>query len=81
MHHLGEHARHVVLGFLVGGLAALQVAAYDDPTARNVQLRSLTMGAVVPTYNPRIVDFVSARVGNYQYHPQWGVLLDQLWVK
>jgi len=24
----------------------LQVAAYDDPTARNVQLRSLTMGAV-----------------------------------
>ena len=24
---------------------------------------------------------VSRRVGNYQYNPQWGVLLDQLWVK
>jgi peptide/nickel transport system substrate-binding protein len=36
---------------------------------------------VVPTYNRSNVDFVSERVGNYQYHPQWGVLLDQLWVK
>jgi peptide/nickel transport system substrate-binding protein len=25
--------------------------------------------------------FVSARVGNYQFHPQWGVLLDQVWVQ
>ena len=24
---------------------------------------------------------VSRRVGNYQYNPQWGVLLDQLWVR
>ena len=27
------------------------------------------------------VDFVSKRVGNYQYNPQWGVLLGQVWVK
>jgi len=27
------------------------------------------------------LDFVSARVGNYQHNPQWGVLVDQLWVK
>ena len=26
-------------------------------------------------------DFVSARVGNYQHHPQWAILLDQLWVQ
>jgi hypothetical protein len=31
--------------------------------------------------NPRGADFVSARVGNYQRNPQWGVLIDQLWVK
>jgi peptide/nickel transport system substrate-binding protein len=30
--------------------------------------------------NPRGTDLVSARVGNYQRHLQWGVLLDQLWV-
>jgi peptide/nickel transport system substrate-binding protein len=27
------------------------------------------------------VDFVSARLGGYQHHPQWGVLLGQLWVR
>jgi peptide/nickel transport system substrate-binding protein len=27
------------------------------------------------------VGFVSERVGNYQVSPQWGVLLDQLWVR
>jgi peptide/nickel transport system substrate-binding protein len=25
--------------------------------------------------------FISERVGNYQYHPVWEVLLDQLWVR
>jgi hypothetical protein len=27
------------------------------------------------------VDFVSKRLGNYKYSPQWGALLDQAWVK
>jgi peptide/nickel transport system substrate-binding protein len=31
--------------------------------------------------NPKTTVFVSERVGNYQYNPQWGVLLDQLWVR
>ena len=26
-------------------------------------------------------DFTSARVGNYQYNPIWGILPDQLWVR
>jgi ABC-type transport system substrate-binding protein/predicted Ser/Thr protein kinase len=36
---------------------------------------------IVPLYNPANVDFVSRRVGNYQYNPQGGLLLDQLWVR
>jgi len=36
---------------------------------------------VVPLTNPRIIDLVSPRVGNYQYNPQWGALIDQLWVR
>jgi len=24
---------------------------------------------------------VSKRVGNYRYHPLWGVLIDQLWIR
>jgi YVTN family beta-propeller protein len=34
-----------------------------------------------PLYNPRDLTFLSARVGNYQFHPYWEVLLDQLWVR
>jgi hypothetical protein len=31
----------------------------------------------IPLYNPRWLAVISARVGNYQYHPFWRVLLDQ----
>ena len=31
--------------------------------------------------NERHVTLVSRRVRTYQYNPQWGVLLDQLWVR
>jgi len=34
----------------------------------------------LPLVNLKTVDFVSDRVGNYQFHPQWGILLDQLWI-
>jgi YVTN family beta-propeller protein len=36
---------------------------------------------VVPMYNVRGVALVSERVGNFQYHPFWFTLLDQLWVR
>jgi YVTN family beta-propeller protein len=32
-------------------------------------------------YNKKQADFVSSRVGNFQYNLQYGILLDQLWVK
>jgi len=34
-----------------------------------------------PLYNGRQVALVSARVGNYEYHPYFNLLLDQLWVR
>jgi hypothetical protein len=36
---------------------------------------------VAPLFTLQEVDIVSSRVGNYQYQPQWGALLDQLWVR
>ena len=36
---------------------------------------------VVPLFIPRNFDLVSTRVGNYQFSPQYGVLLSQLWVR
>jgi peptide/nickel transport system substrate-binding protein len=43
--------------------------------------RMVDRGAALPLDNPRQVDVVSARVGNYQYSPQFGILFDQLWVR
>jgi peptide/nickel transport system substrate-binding protein len=37
--------------------------------------------AWVPLVNPRYVDFLSARVGNYQHHPVLGLIADQLTVR
>jgi ABC-type transport system substrate-binding protein len=43
--------------------------------------RQLTNDATwLPLYNPRVPVALSERVGNYQYHPFWQLLLDQLWV-
>jgi peptide/nickel transport system substrate-binding protein len=61
-------------------------AQVQDPAAattlwQEVERALLAQAPVVPAYNRSNVDFVSKRVGNYQYNPQWGVLLDQLWVK
>jgi peptide/nickel transport system substrate-binding protein len=35
----------------------------------------------VPLFNGYRADLVSKRVGNYQYNPQTGALLSQLWVR
>ena len=44
--------------------------------------RDLTnLAPLIPMYTPRNVDLVSKRVGNYQHHPLFGVLRDQLWVR
>jgi peptide/nickel transport system substrate-binding protein len=63
--------------------AAVQV---QDPAAatvlwQQVERSLLAAAPVVPAYNRRNVYFVSKRVRNYQYNPQWGFLLDQAWVK
>jgi len=35
----------------------------------------------VPVASVRAADFSSRRVGNYQYNPAAGILLDQLWLR
>jgi ABC-type transport system substrate-binding protein/DNA-binding SARP family transcriptional activator/streptogramin lyase len=44
--------------------------------------RTVTESAAIVPYGTILSQtLVSRRVGNYQYHPQWGPLLDQLWVR
>ena len=58
----------------------------QDPAEASAQWQHvedaiLAQGPIVPVFNRSYASLVSARVGNYQYNPQWGVLLSQLWVK
>jgi peptide/nickel transport system substrate-binding protein len=62
-----------------------RVQAEDPPAAhalwRALERKLLAQAPYVPTYNRKNVDFLAKRVGNYQFHPQWGPLIDQLWVR
>jgi YVTN family beta-propeller protein len=63
---------------------ALNLEATDPAIATSLWSRLdhelVDLAPMVPLLNPKQVDFVSRRVGDYQYNPQWGVLLDRLWV-
>lgn len=65
--------------------AALVAQAADSPAAAalwaNADRQLTDRAAAVNLVTPSATDFVSRRVGNYQYNPQVGVLLDQLWVR
>jgi YVTN family beta-propeller protein len=64
---------------------ALAAEGQNSPAATQLWAqadRFITHQAVtVPLVTPGWLDFVSDRVGNYQYSFQYGPLLDQLWVR
>jgi len=47
----------------------------------NIDRELVDRAVTVSLVTPNDTDFVSKRVGNYQFHPIWGVLVDQLWVR
>jgi YVTN family beta-propeller protein len=47
----------------------------------NIDRDLVDRAVTVSLVTPNDTDFVSNRVGNYQFHPIWGVLVDQLWVR
>jgi peptide/nickel transport system substrate-binding protein len=56
-------------------------ATAADAVWAQAEQRIVDRAAALPLDNPKLVDVLSRRVGNYQFSPQWGVLLDQLWVR
>jgi ABC-type transport system substrate-binding protein/DNA-binding beta-propeller fold protein YncE len=67
---------------LIAQARRLQAAGRPADAAWSKVDRRLTdRAAVVPLTDQRWADVVSPRVGNYQFNPQHGVLLDQLWVR
>ncbi len=64
---------------------ALALEAADPVAAENrwaaVDDELVDQAPWVPLYTPRDLTVLSARTGNYQFHPYWGLLIDQLWVR
>jgi peptide/nickel transport system substrate-binding protein len=68
---------------LMARAGRLQLA---DPRSANAiwaqaERRIVDQAAALPLVNPKQVDVLGRRVGNYQYNPLWGILLDQLWLR
>jgi peptide/nickel transport system substrate-binding protein len=64
---------------------ALKIQGTDPDAAVRLWVRIerelVDLAPWVALFTPQWADFVSKRVGNYQYNPAWGILLDQLWVR
>jgi peptide/nickel transport system substrate-binding protein len=64
---------------------ALQTEQIGMPTANRkwgqIDQAVMQKSPLVPLFNPKLVDFVSARVGNYQFSKQFYMIVSQLWVK
>jgi peptide/nickel transport system substrate-binding protein len=64
--------------------ASVLQAQGEDAAARlwaQVDRDVTNLTPLVPTFTSRNVDLVSKRVDNFERHPLFGVLLDQLWVR
>ncbi len=64
---------------------ARELQVMDPPAANALWSRIdraiVDAAPVVPLYVPKAFDLVSKRAGNYEYSPQYGALIDQLWVR
>ncbi|MEO3935713.1 ABC transporter substrate-binding protein [Dermatophilaceae bacterium Soc4.6] len=69
--------------------AAMQqalVTSRTDETAANAQWgavdkQTMSDAVVAPMFTPKLIDFVSKRVGNYQFSKQFYMQVSQLWTK
>jgi peptide/nickel transport system substrate-binding protein len=46
-----------------------------------IDRRVVDASAAIPLVTPRAVEFVSSRLRNYQFHPIWGLIVDQVWLR
>ncbi|MCI3275371.1 ABC transporter substrate-binding protein [Streptomyces cylindrosporus] len=65
--------------------AALKTAETDEKSANQqwgaIDQQIMVDSPVVPLINPKLIDFTSTRVGDYQFSKQFYMLVSQLWVK
>jgi peptide/nickel transport system substrate-binding protein len=87
--HPGSDASPNIAEFCDKGIQAnmdkAEQLGVTDPTAANkvwaqVDHAVTDQAAWVDMYNPKQIDFLSARVHGYQWNPQWYILIDQQWL-
>jgi ABC-type transport system substrate-binding protein len=77
-----EFCNHKVDGEVTHARALQSVAPGAANEAwRRIDQRVTDQAPWLPLYNPRVDIATSPRVGNYQYHPFFLVLPDELWVR
>ncbi|WP_406491402.1 ABC transporter substrate-binding protein [Streptomyces sp. NBC_01604] len=88
--HPGSDSSINIAGFCDKGIdakmkTALETGQTDQKTADQqwgaIDQEIMAESPVVPLINPKIIDFTSKRVGNYQFSKQFYMLVGQLWVK
>jgi peptide/nickel transport system substrate-binding protein len=89
-YHPGSDSSINISGFCDKGVdAQMQDALKTEQTGMpaanqkwgQVDQAVMQKSPLVPLFNPKIVDFVSTKVGNYQFSKQFYMLVSQLWVK
>ena len=80
---VGNRTRHLCDRRIDAQAAAARRATGAESNAlwQKLYERIEATAVAVPLVNRREVTLVSDRVGNFQHHPMWGTLLDQLWVR
>ena len=68
------------------GVARAAALTETDPVAGQALWaaldRRITDAAIwLPTVTPTEIDLTSPRAGNFQFHPVWGPLVDQIWLR
>ena len=48
---------------------------------QRVEASLADQAATVPLVNSNDISLTAERVGNFQHHPLWGTLIEQLWVR
>jgi peptide/nickel transport system substrate-binding protein len=85
--HGGDNRKHYVcdpeLDRQMRSASALQLRDATRAAAlwAKIDHQLVDQAVWVPLVNTRAIEFVSKRLRNYQYHPVWGFMADQAWVR
>jgi peptide/nickel transport system substrate-binding protein len=88
--HPGSDASINIAGFCDKGIDGQMTAALKTEQSSLTQANAawgqvdhsvMAQAPVAPLFTPKLIDFTSTKVGNYEFSKQFYMLVDQLWVK